>query len=260
MNVVSIDPAPSKRAIVFDGAYHEVSARDLVEFCRELSQKETLLCWDAPLTGPSSSRGSFSQRLIERFFSRSETGFKSPRGISVLPYSGCPHWAITRSCLGLPKCGDFDSPLSNLPFELVTDKASIEERRSFVIETHPAVAIWLWCRELEQQVEDNDQIRSWVYKGSNPSRTIEEMWTLLTGVWKKTNNQVILEAISSHNNVPDDDDKLDAFVGWVLGILIAYNDDSVGIVGDSLSGAFALPISAGLMKAFETFRQRNPFE
>jgi hypothetical protein len=253
MNIVSIDPAPSKPAIAFDGSFHTVDTSELVAYCDSLASPETLLCWDAPLTGPSSPRGSFSQRIIEQFFSRGKTGFKTPKGISVLPYSGCPHWAITRACLGLPICGEHDLPSERLPFMLTTDVAELIPDHPRVIETHPAVAIWLWCRELD----DEEQTRSWVYKGSNRSRRIEEMWTLLTGVWMATEHPAIIEAMSRPANVPNDDDKLDAFVGWVLGTLLLSNHPSVGILGDAASGAIALPMSTGLQTAFDTFREQN---
>ena len=257
MNVISIDPAPSKRALVFDGTFKTVDASELVAYCDTLASTDTLLCWDAPLTGPSSTRGSFSQRLIEQFFSRGETGFKTPKGISVLPYSGCPHWAITRACLGLPICGEHDLPGERLPFTLTTNVAELKPDRSRVIETHPAVAMWLWCRELEDDPDDEGQARSWVYKGSKPSRTIEEMWTLLTGVWMATEHPAIIDAMSRPLNVPNDDDKLDAFVGWVLGTLLLSNHPSVGILGDSASGAIALPMSTELQTAYNTFRSSN---
>ena len=140
---------------------------------------------------------------------------------------------------------------------LTSDVAELEQDRARVIETHPAVAIWLWCRELEDKPGDEEQARSWIYKGSKPSRTIEEMWTLLTGVWMATKHHAIIEAMSRPANVPDDDDKLDAFVGWVLGTLLLSNHPSVGILGDSASGAIALPMSTELQTAYDRFVTRS---
>ncbi len=255
MKVVSIDPAPSKPAVIFDGQqFDTVSPSKLAAYCASLATRlDALLCWDAPLTGPASSHGSFSQRTIEQFFSRRETGFKAPTGISVLPYSGCPHWAITRACLGLPICGDYEIDKGRLPFLLTTDASEIKPGRARVVETHPAVAIWLWCRDLE---DDNDGQRPWVYKGRKPSRTIEELWTSLTGIWRGIENHVVNDVIARIDR-PTNDDELDAFVGWVLGTLLASGHKSVDILGDSCTGAIALPVTDELRKQFDTFTKQN---
>ena len=118
MQVIAIDPAPKKDSTVFDGAaFLEMDAPQLRRFlqAREHQNPETLVCWDAPLTGPRDPEnagnvaGDFSQRCIEQFFSRQVTGDKACPGISVRPYSQCPHWTITRSVLGLPRTGPYDN-------------------------------------------------------------------------------------------------------------------------------------------------------
>ncbi len=259
MNVVSIDPAPSKDAVIFDGEIRYIRALEVPTFCQGLSQnKDTLLCWDAPLTGPSLNdetealAGSFSQRQIEQFFSRTETGFKAPFGISVLPYSGCPHWAITRASIGLPICGGFDRSFEELPFLLLTETTEITPGTSRVVETHPAVAIWLWCRG----ADDHDDTRPWVYKGRRPTRTILEIWTILSGIWAETQVRTVVNTI---NNIdpPTNDDELDAIVGWVLGELLVARHPSVGILGTRGTGAIALPIDDGLRTSYRTFLQNN---
>jgi hypothetical protein len=210
------------------------------------------------LTGPSLNNeiealvGTFSQRQIEQFFSRTETGFKAPSGISVLPYSGCPHWAITRASIGLPICGEFDRSIEELPFRLLTDTREITPGIPRVVETHPAVAIWLWCRGLD----DEDDPRPWVYKGRKPTRTILEIWTTLSGVWAGTQ---VPKVVNTINNIepPKNDDELDAIVGWVLGEFLVARLPSVGILGTFSTGAIALPIDDDLRTSFSTFLQDN---
>jgi len=249
--VVSIDPAPSKDAVIFDGEFHKIAASNLVQYCSELANdKKTniLLCWDAPLTGPASESGSFSQRTIEKFFSCAKMGFKAPPGISVLPYCGCPHWAITRACLGLPYCGRFDMDIGKLPFRLICDIADVRRHNCCVIETHPALAIWLWCRS----TENRDNNSSWAYKGKKPARTIGDLWILLTQIWNDMQVDPVTDTI---NNIraPENDDELDAFVGWVLGTLLVAGESSVGILGDLKTGAIALPMTSDLKKSFQDF-------
>ena len=186
MKVVSVDPAPAKDAIVFNGIFDRVPAPQLPGYCASLATDgDTLLCWDAPLTGPPSPdhenkfSSAYSQRVIERFFSCAVTKFKVPPGITVLPYSGCSHWAITRASVGLPRVGTFDKPLDALPFRLIENASFDHQNGKWIVETHPAVAIWLWCRNSEKEADG----LSWVYKGRKAARMVDEIWSILCGVW-----------------------------------------------------------------------------
>jgi len=123
------------------------------------------------------------------------------------------------------------------------------------LETHPAVAIWLWCRNLENRSEDDDEApRPWVYKGRRPSRSIGELWTSLTGIWRATDNSTLIDMIA-RTDEPKDDDQLDAFVGWVLGTLLDARDASVDILGDTTTGAIALPVTTELKNQFNAFAE-----
>jgi predicted RNase H-like nuclease len=253
MNVISVDPAPSKDAVVFDGQYKSIKPSELVEYCKSIAKPDTLLCWDAPLTGPETTRGSFSQRVIERFFSRAESGYKAPKGISVLPYSGCPHWAISRACVGLPVCGDYDLAYDQLPFLLTTKSEDIAIGRARVIETHPALAVWLWCCEFSRIDEEELELISWIYKGNKAVRSVNEVWTDLSSVWIATNECAIVDVITDPKNEPTNDDQLDAIVGWVLGKLLVSNHSSVGLLGDRQTGSIAIPICPAIKSAFTSF-------
>jgi len=130
MEVIGIDPAPSKKStVVKDGLPAESEpAQGLFAFLRrQRNERESLLlCWDSPLTGPavpSSDKvigSDHTQRPIEKFFMR-EAGLKTPSGISVLQYGGCPHWTISQRLLGLPRTGQYMRDWEDLPFTLLTD-------------------------------------------------------------------------------------------------------------------------------------------
>lgn len=256
MQVISVDPAPVKDAVVFDGSFSRVPALDLPDWCAEAAAwDDVLLCWDAPLTGPSDSRRSsnFSQRTVDRFFGRRSTGFKVPTGISVRPYCGCPHWAITRACVGLPRVGRFDTPWSELPFQLVEDAGRVRERGRWIAETHPAVAIWLWCRgdPSESPTLSGDET-AWIYKGRAPSRTVAELWRQLVSIWSRSSVRAVVETTAALE-VPENDDELDAVVGWVLGTLLIESEDEVIVLGDRNAGSFLLPNVPGLATRFSEF-------
>ena len=112
--VVGIDPHPSKKATIYDPSarcWESVEARKLPRRVSDMarSDEDLLICWDAPLTmGRDERGGGYYVRPIERFFRSFEKQQKQrcpPKGISVQPYTGCPHWAVTMASLGLPRVG-----------------------------------------------------------------------------------------------------------------------------------------------------------
>ena len=246
MKVIGIDPAPVKGLSVFDGEDHEVRLEDSAACIARLAgEDDCLVCWDAPLTGPPSSvvagakaRGAaFSQRPIESFFSRAATGFKTPKGVSVRGYSGCPHWALTRAVLGLPRVGRFDAPAESLPFVPVTQEEERPAGGRCVVEVHPAVALWLWCRD------QRGPTASWNYK--NDPAVLLELWEALLNVPSVAVALMAVQALA-----PTSDDQLDARVAYALGRLWLDAVGSVVLLGDADRGSFLAPRVRGIETAF----------
>jgi len=256
MKVIGIDPAPRKGLSVFDGADHEVKIEDAVATLADLAVDDCrLVCWDAPLTGPPSSvvggaaaaGPAFSQRPIESFFSRKCTGFRTPKGIAVLPFSGCSHWALTRCLLGLPRVGRFDMPVESLPFQLATcdDERPVCGRH--VVEVHPAVALWLWCRE------GRSATASCHYKNKKDRAVLLELWERLLEV-----PAVAAVLFEVRDIAPKSDDQLDARVAYALGRLWLDDQHSVVLLGNADTGAFLVPAVPGIEDAFCSFIARLP--
>lgn len=249
MKVSGIDPAPTKGLSVFDGADREVRLEESAAFVGRLAgEVDCLVCWDAPLTGPPSTvvagaaaeGAAFSQRPIESFFSRASTGFKTPKGISVQGYSGCPHWALTRCLLGLPRVGKFDAPAESLPFLPLTREEQRPVGGRYVVEVHPAVALWLWCRE------GRGATASWRYK---KDRTVLlELWE---GLLRVPAVAGVLAEVQA--TVPTSDDQLDARVAYALGRLWLDDPVSVVLLGDANSGTFLVPSVNGIEMALRLF-------
>lgn len=255
VSVISIDPAPSKTSTVCDGgSFSEKDSGELRVLLDRLAQAgpDTLICWDAPLTGPRNPeragemKKDFSQRRIDSFFSRQD-GFKTPKGISVLPYSGCPHWAITRSLLGLPRTGPYDAHYEGLPFHLLPGAGRRDESRPSVVETHPAVAAWLWCKDEKDAPEDQD---GWLYKPKKNCEIRKWMWRVIR---RKT------RSVACPDPLGGDDDDFDAAVGYLLGALYLRDRDKpksrrkVILLGDRETGAFLVPNVYGLLDRWRCF-------
>ena len=183
---------------------------------------------------PDEDRLIFSQRAIESFFSRESTGFKTPPGISARPYSGCPHWAISRSVLGLPRVGPWDADEADLPFRLLTGGPPPVGDGAYVVEVHPAVAAWLWCRE------HRGTGCSWKYK--HEAEVQREMWEIIRPLGDQ------LGEIT-----PSNDDQFDALVAFILGTRWLSGDGSVELVGSQSAGAMLLPAVPGLSQALGEF-------
>lgn len=250
--VCGIDPAPTKGMSVFDGRDSHIPLLQTRSFIDTLKTKlDLLVCWDSPLTGPpgyvikggEANGSSFSQRPIESFFSRAHTGFKTPKGISVRGYSGCPHWALSRSLIGLPRIGPFDK--KTLPFQLISDERQRPVQGRCIVEVHPALALWLWCRN------NRDADESWEYKKNVSVR--DSLWKQLLQV------STVSKALSAVSKVPpSSDDELDARLAYALGSLWLKEPSSVFLLGDLDSGTFLLPRVDGLKKAFQLFTQDLP--
>ena len=256
MRVVAIDPAPGKKSTVFNGVeFSQLDVLELGEFIKQLvaGKEPALVCWDAPLTGPfdpanaGSHYSDFTQRPIERFFSRSESGFKRPEGISVLGYAGCPHWTISRSLLGLPRVGPFDTQQSRLPLKLISETNTELKSRPSVVEIHPALAAWLWCRTVR------DPEASWVYKGTKGNKAErrkiqDEMW------------EIVLDRCGLDECLPQPrtDDEFDAAIGYILGKSFVQDGKRAPrrclLLGDQAHGTFLLPNVRGLADAWMRWR------
>lgn len=135
--VVGIDPAPSKGLMVFDPAgesvFTQVPAIKAREWCYTnlAGRGQTVVTgWDAPLTAEFTC--GYYERPVEKLLS----GMLGD-GVSVRAYAGCPHWAITQDCLGLP------FKLAKNPNRLrpVATSCPPAGEGSWVVETHPAVSL-----------------------------------------------------------------------------------------------------------------------
>lgn len=165
----------------------------------------------------------------------------------MLPFSGCPHWALTRCLLGLPRVGQFDMPVESLPFQLATcnDERPVYGRH--VVEVHPAVALWLWCREGRSVTASwHYNTASWYYKKDRA--VLLELWDILRKV-----PAVATVLYEVQDIVPKSDDQLDARIAYALGRLWLDDPASVLLLGNADTGAFLVPSVPGIEDAFRSF-------
>jgi hypothetical protein len=222
-----------------------MTSEELVEFlANQRGQNESLLiCWDAPLTGPAYPddedhnhhwEGDHTKRPIEKFFSQ-DKGLKTPKGISVRMYAGCPHWAFSQRVIGLPRTGSFMAHWSDLPFKLVTEDKPPRASGHYIVEVHPAVAIWMWVQHSQNDRSED----AWEYKNDDQVR--RELWEVLA---RRFDELDLLD--TQHAYEPKDDDDLDALVAWALGELWVRGSDEVTLLGNRHTGSMLIPNPDGL--------------
>jgi Protein of unknown function (DUF429) len=218
--VIGIDPKPSRGGWVFRSSglpADLLTTPCLATYLHETLQGvPTLICWDSPLTGspnPAATlglKGEFTKRCIERFFT-TQGIFRVPSGISVQGFSGCQHWAISRHLIGLPRVGRFDRGWNELPFRLLTADGDRPHANagSFIVEVHPALALWLWCRF----VGGEEHRGQWNYKEDPQVRM--DLWTRLCILINQFSPHMV-KALAAPGP-PQNDDDLDARLAWLLG-------------------------------------------
>ena len=251
MKTIGIDPAPSAPSYLFDESVKAFDAIELSRIVKNLMAIDKILvCWDAPLTGPVDPdserffRGDHSQRDIEIFFTRSNWGFKTPKGISVLGYSGCQHWIITRKLLGLPRVSKWDKEWDELPFKLIFEGKAPHKKGKYVVEVHPGLSLWLWFRKGEKMWGGN-----WEYK--KDESVLKKLWDRLLSQF---GNIIINENRKLKDlNAPQNDGELDAIVAWLLGNIWCSNQKDVILLGSRKTGSMLLPNVEGLEKAWKIF-------
>ncbi|MGB1248314.1 MAG: hypothetical protein ACPG4Z_05480 [Chitinophagales bacterium] len=141
MKAIGIDPAPGKNSTVcYIDENEKIIIRDLTHSCLQSFlanlEKEVIISWDAPLTSgsknatPDFKKGVFTKRKIEKFFTKKEYEFQTPKGISIRGYCGCPHWTITKFMLGYPIIGGYDNA-NNQDFELIHSQKDLIAEKSY---------------------------------------------------------------------------------------------------------------------------------
>lgn len=258
VTVICINPAPDKTSTVCDGtSFYEETPAQLRDRLRRVN-RNTLVCWNAPLTGPQDSdhagmfENDFSQRGIDSFFARKETGFKTPKGISVRSYSDNPRWAITRSLLGLPRTGRFDLRYKELPFLLLPGAEWNDYPRASIVETHPAVAAWLWCKGHRGFPSYGEP---WQYTRSKGAGLRKKMWKCIR---RQTGD------VACPNPLNGADAAFDAAVGYLLGVLVLRDRANPGsrpgviLLGDRKTGSFLAPNVDGLLESWKEFVEKWP--
>jgi len=226
--IIGVDPAPSKPStICLDGeTFIKVPPDRLKIWVRQ--QVETheglLIAWDAPLSfNPANG---YSDRPIDkavRAFIKTHKARIAAGAVSVLPFSGCPHWAITSDALGLP-LSDGTGTLSLIATPITRRHLT----GAYAIEVHPAVTLALWWLDINAP---GPMLR---YKPGGK----------LSAAEVRQNRGRLVEMLSGFglpSNVSDDDE-IDAWVAWRMAEDFSKGD--AVMIGDSQAGSYVLPSSA----------------
>jgi hypothetical protein len=260
--VLGVD-CSSKRSSTFDGSsFRDPTPAQLHNHLLKL-EPGTLICWDAPLTGPSRvgrieddqpadeqklawDEYEYSSRLIERFFNRRggaselrRDRLRPPDGVNTRHYSGMSHWAVTRALTGHPKIGPYDA---SARFPLAGDDGRWDpEAGTQLAEVHPAVALWLW-------LEPSGQVEHLTYKASTADSKdrVEHLARTLLAKLGETEQAwpAIERKLGGRDHIVSSmkrrHDRLDSFIAWALGTLW-INGGRVIQLGDHRTGSFLVP-------------------
>jgi len=236
MKILGIDPAPSKNSVVFDGKeFKEYNVNNLKKFIKSFKDNEVLICWDAPLDFDINF-ANFYYRPIELFFkanNKKENDYQVelPKGISMSPIAGCPHWLMSQYVIGYPAIYYQNNEIFLIRKE--EDLQKHQQNRLKIIEVHPALAIWIWLKE----EKDND--KKWQYK--KDKKVFKEILELLL-------KKEIISYEDKNNIINYNDDYLDSYIAWKLGYMLINNPEKVMLLDNML-----LPIDYSIKEKYENF-------
>ena len=200
--------------------FDTVRAADVPDFVASLVRDHARLvvAWDAPLSFDASI--GYSDRAADRetrawVKQQVQAGRFAAGAVSVLPFTGCSHWAITCAALSMP-FGVTDNPLL-----LAT---ASHDGPQLVIEVHPAVALARWwvARTRTQPLPK--------YKGLRNDATVAAIRAIRMEL---ADDVVIPEAATV------DDDHLDAWVAWKMAE--DFTTGSAVWIGSPQAGGYVVP-------------------
>jgi hypothetical protein len=152
---------------------------------------------------------------------------------------------MTRRLLGLPRVGRWDAQWTDLPFQLIAEGDFPDKPGHYIVEVHPALALWLWCG-----FEPPSWRGPWNYKQNGSIR--RTLWQLLRE-HLQDEDIPFSTGVGELEFEPSSDDELDAFVAWVLGMLWARKSHRVMLLGNRQTGSMLLPTVTGLKDKFDDF-------
>jgi len=251
LTILGIDPAPSKKSIVFNGeCFKSFSVKDLKEYLDSVDEN-VFIAWDAPLSGADES---FSIRKIESFFylrSKTAKHLEIPKGISTLGFSTCPHWTISQYIFAYPVM-NYDY-VCNLEWKLIMSENEINfNGAKQLTEIHPALSLWIL---LKNEINDELFLNSWQYKGRDENLdAITKRRQIIVDKLVELNftKSIILVTTFLKDKMKHSDDYLDAFVCWLLAKKLLDGSFEVKIYGDELRGSFLLPYDKEIYNYWES--------
>lgn len=223
LQVLGVDPAPSKPTVLFDGTSFEVleplDVRPWLE-ARLSAEPATVVAWDAPLAFDPAT--SFYVRPVDK---RLADAARAEPAVNTAAFGNLSHWSITCYTLGFP----FGEPPAGLQ---VVDSLPSELKGPVAIEVHPAFALYQWWK-LAGRVAPVP-----AYKKSGRRKRLAAVDELLEAVGSQLQARgVLADALAAGTAGPDD--LLDAMVAWEVGTRFARGSTST--VGSAAAGFIVLP-------------------
>lgn len=230
--VFGIDPAPTKKTLVYDGVrWLKWSSQEVRDRVRSV-EAPAIIAWDAPL---SFDHADFYDRTVDKTVRKWAKEMAMRRrfeasAVNAREFAALSHWALTCDALGMP--------FGQMPakFSLAETPPTKNQFEIAIIEVHPAVAIGvLWLEEGVPTPLPR-------YKGKAHQEGIREIVETL-------------DSFDFPNGATESDDHLDSYVAYRIGTW--FRDGKAHWLGDPRAGGYVMPDNPTTDALREQYRIRS---
>ncbi len=249
MKIVSLDIHATKNSNVYDGQLHSLDITGLRDYLNQLTigSEKIVLILNAPITGyvqEFETLGTFSPattRGIEYFFSNKAYGYSTTKvgGVRVTNYSGLAYWTIIQNLFHI----NLSTNRHQQKFVPVFAREQLSESQINMVETQSEVALWMLTEEKAR----------WQLGGRK--QHFEEFQTKFCQHVDMAMADCTRSALLATCNT----DEINCVFGYAMCERWVGGDNRFGILGNTYTGSFLLPIDLSLLVSFNFFIQHAFF-
>ncbi|MGB3798558.1 MAG: hypothetical protein WA952_02015 [Lewinella sp.] len=249
MKIVSLDIHATKNSNVYDGRLHSFDITELRTYLKQLvaASENVVLILNAPMTGyvqEFETLGTFSPattRGIEYFFSNRAYGYSTTKvgGVRVTNYSSLAYWTIIQHLFHI----NLSTNQHQQKFVPVFAREELAAGQVNMVETQSEVALWMLT----------DEKARWKLAGRK--QTFEDFKTNFCRHVRMAFSGPTQSALLATSNT----DQFNCVFSYAMCERWLAGDNRFGILGNTYTGSFLLPIDLSLLISFNFFIQHAFF-